>query len=101
MSNKVKNIGRKTSHNTFLMILSIHKTFDPTNIKIDEKSYKNIFIYYIRYVTIRDSKCVKTNSVNSLYHIFSKMKGYFEEINKNMYSILNPINSSKEKKLKI
>ena len=56
MSNKVKNIGRKTSHNTFLMILSIHKTFDPTNIKIDEKSYKNIFIYYIRYVTIRDSK---------------------------------------------
>ena len=78
MSNKVKNIGRKTSHNTFLMILSIQKTFDPNNIKIDEKSYKNIFIYYIRYVTIRDSNCVKINSVNSLYLILSKMDRYLE-----------------------
>ena len=101
MSKKVKNIGRKTSHNTFLMILSIQKTFDPNNIKTDEKSYKNIFIYYIWYVTIRDSKCVKINSVNSLYLIFSKMNGYFEEINKNMLLMLNPTNESKEKKLNI
>ena len=101
MSNKVKNIGRKISHTTFLMILSIEKTFDPNNIKIDEKAYKNIFLYYIRYVTIRDSKCAKINSVNSLYLIFSKMNGYFEEINKNKYLMLNPTNESKEKKLKI
>ena len=26
--------------------------FDPNNIKIDQMSYKNIFIYYIGYVTI-------------------------------------------------
>ena len=44
MSKKVKNIGRKISHNTFLMILSIQKTFDPNNIKTDEKSYK-IFLF--------------------------------------------------------
>ena len=50
-------------------------------------------------MTIRDSKCVKINSVNSLYLIFSKMNGYFEEINKNMYLMLNPTNESKEKKL--
>ena len=25
------------------------KGFDPNNIKIDEKSYKNILIYYIAY----------------------------------------------------
>ena len=28
------------------------KNFDPNNIKIDEKSYKNILIYYIGYVTM-------------------------------------------------
>ena len=46
MSKKVKNIGRKTSHNTFLMILSIQKTFDPNNIKTDEKSKIFLFTTY-------------------------------------------------------
>ena len=32
------------------------KDFDPNNIKIDENSYKNILIYYIAYVTIKNSK---------------------------------------------
>ena len=32
------------------------KDFDPNNIKIDEKSYKNILIYYISYVTMKDSE---------------------------------------------
>ena len=31
---------------------------------MDEKSDKNSFIYYIAYVTIKDWKYVKTNSVN-------------------------------------
>ena len=54
------------------MILSILKKFDQNNTKLDEKSYKNILIYYIGYVTIKDVKYVKINSVNSLYLIFSK-----------------------------
>ena len=29
------------------------KNFDPNNIKIDEKSYKNICIYYIGYVATK------------------------------------------------
>ena len=53
------------------------------NIKIDEKSYKNILIYYIRQVTIKVLKYVKTNKVNPLYLIISEPNGYFEEINKN------------------
>ena len=32
------------------------KIFDANNIKIDEKSYKNILIYYTVYTTIKDSK---------------------------------------------
>ena len=57
---------------------------------------KNILIYYIGYVTIRDSKCVKINSVNSLYLIFSKVNGYFQEVNKNKYLTLVPTNESKK-----
>ena len=79
------------------MILSIIKYFDPNNIKIDEKSYKNILIYYIGYVTIKDSKYVKINCVNPLYLIFSKVNGYFKESNKNNYLMLVPTNESKEK----
>ena len=56
------------------MILSI-KNFDPNNIKTDEKSYKINLIYYIGYVTIKDSKFVKINCVNLLYFISSKVNG--------------------------
>ena len=66
------------------------------NIKIDEKSYTNVLIYYIGYVIIKNSKYVKINGVNPLYLIFSKVNGYFEEINKNKYLTLVPNNESKE-----
>ena len=71
------------------------------NIKIDEKSYKNILIYYNEYVTIKDLKYVNINSVNPLYLIIKKVNGYFEEINGNKYLTLIPTNESKEKILKI
>ena len=51
-----------------------------------------MFIYYIEYVTIKDSKEVKINNVNLLYLIFSQVNGYFKEINKNKYSPLVPTN---------
>ena len=38
-------------------------------IKIDKKSYKNIRIYYIGYITMKDSDHVKINNVNPLYLI--------------------------------
>ena len=77
------------------MILS-KKNFDPNNIKIDEKLYKDILICYIGYVTIKDLKYIKINSVNPLYLIFSKVNGCFREINKNKYLTLVPTNKSKE-----
>ena len=33
-----------------------NKNFDPNNIKLDESLYRNILIYYIGHVTIKDSK---------------------------------------------
>ena len=81
------------------MILSIRK-IDSSNIKIDEKSYKNILMYYIGYVMIKDSKYVKINNVNPLYFIFNEVDECFEEINRNIYLMLVPTNESKEKSSK-
>ena len=46
---------------------------------------------------MKDLKYVKINSVNSLYLIFSKVNGYFQEINISKYLTLVPTNESKEK----
>ena len=70
------------------------KIFDPKNIEIGEKSYKNILIYCIVYTTIKDLKYVKINSVNSFYLIFSKVNECFEEINKNTYLAIVTTNES-------
>ena len=53
-------------------------------------------IYYIGYVTIKDSKYVKINNVNPLHFIISKANEYVEEINENKYLTLVPTNESKE-----
>ena len=97
MSNKVKDISIKNHTYCFFDDIINIKYFDPNNIKIDEKPFKNILIYYIGYVTIKDSKYVKVNSVNPLYIIINKVNEYFEEINKSKYLKLVPTNESKEK----
>ena len=42
------------------------KDFDPSLLKIDKKPYKNIGIYYIGYITMKDFDYLKINSVNPL-----------------------------------
>ena len=67
MNNKIKDIYIKNHTYYFFDNIINIKYFDTNNIKIQEKSYKNILIYYIAYVTVKDSKYVKSNSVNPLY----------------------------------
>ena len=95
--NKVKDIDVKNRTYCFFNDIINIKKFDSNDIKINENSYKDIFIYYIGYVMIKDSKYVKINSENPLYLIFRKVNGYFEEINGNKYLTLAPTNESKEK----
>ena len=97
MSNKLKDIDTKNHAYSFFDDIINIKNLDPNKIKTDEKSYKKIFINYIRYVTIRDSKCVKINGVNTLYLIINKMNEYLEEINGNENLTLVTTNESKEK----
>ena len=62
----------------------------------DEKFlHKNILIYFIGDVTIKDSKYMKINSVIPLYLITSKVNGNLEEINENKYLTLVPPKESK------
>ena len=62
------------------------KNFDPSLIKIDKKSYKNIGIYYIGYITIKSiSDYENINSVNPLYLVIGETDGYIEENNGNKY----------------
>ena len=63
MSNKVKKISIKNRTYYFFNDIFNIERFDPNNT--DEKSYKNILIYYIGYVTIK--KYLKIYSVNPLY----------------------------------
>ena len=93
MSDKDINIKNRTYYffDDFINI----RDLDPNNIKIDEKTYKNIFIYYIGYVTIK--KDLKMYSVNTLYLIFNKVNGYLKEITGNKYLTQVPTNESKEK----
>ena len=61
------------------------ENFDSQLLKIDTKSYKNIDIYYIGYITIKDFDYVRINNVNPLYLIIGKADGYTEEKNWNKY----------------
>ena len=71
------------------MIHSIFNIRDPFNIrdfgsillKIDKKSYKNIDIYNIRYITIKNDDYKNINKVNPLYLLIDKVDGYIEENN--------------------
>ena len=55
--------------------------FDPSPIKIDKKSYKNIGIYNIGYITIkRISDYQNINSINLLYLIIGEVDGYISSI---------------------
>ena len=60
MSNKFKDIDIKNRTYYFFNDINNIKMFDPNNIKTGEKSYKNILIYYIGYVTLKDFETCKS-----------------------------------------
>ena len=95
INNKVKDINIKNQIYYFFNDIINIENFDLNNIKIDENSYKNILIYYIGFLTIKEY--VKRYSVNHLYFIFRYANRYFEESNENKYLTLVPTIESKEK----
>ena len=59
------------------------KDFDSSLLKIGKKSYKNIAIYYIGYITKKDKYGI--NSVNPFYLIVHEVDGFIEEKEGNKY----------------
>ena len=56
------------------------KNFEPNLLKIDRKSYENIGIYNIGYITIKKiDDCENIYSVNPLYLLVNHESGYIEE----------------------
>ena len=64
------------------------KTFQSKLLKIDRKSYKDISIYNIGYITIKKiDDCEHIYSVNPLYLIIAHANEYIEEKGVNKYLI--------------
>ena len=60
----IKEINIKNRTYYFFDDIINIKDFDSNLLKIDKKSYKNIDIYYIGYITMKDFDYVKVNSVS-------------------------------------
>ena len=70
--------------------------FDPNLLKIDKKLQKNIDIYYIGYIIMKNSDYVKINGVNPLYLIIDEVDGHFEIKCGNKYLILDSTEKRKK-----
>ena len=66
-------------------------------LKIGKKSYKNIGIYNIGYITIKKiDDCENIYSVNPLYLLVNHANGYIEEKGENKYLIFDSKDENKE-----
>ena len=71
--------------------------FDARLLKVGKKDYKEIDIYYIRYVTVKIiANCNNINSVNPLYLLINEMIGHFEEKNENKFLVLDDVDENKK-----
>ena len=71
--------------------------FDSSLLKLDKKSFKNIDIHYIGYITIKkfdDYEIIY--SVNPLYLIIGEVDGFIEEKNKNKNLVFDSTDGNKE-----
>ena len=66
------------------------ETFDSNMLKLDKKSYKNLDIYNIGYVTIKKiGYGYDIDSVNPLYLRIYNANGYIEEISEDKYLVVD------------
>ena len=72
------------------------KDFNLSLIKIEKKSYKNIGIYNIGYITIkRTDDYENIDSVNPLYLMIGKVIGHIEKNNGNKCLVFDSSDESK------
>ena len=73
------------------------ENFDAKLLKTDKKSYEDIGIYNIGYVTKKKiGNCVNINSVNPLYLGITRANGYIEEKGANKYLVFDSTDQNKD-----
>ena len=94
---KVKQIEIKNRIYYFYNDIINIKEFNSNLLKIVKKSYKDIDIYYIGYITIKKiGDCENIYSVNPLYLIIGKVDGHIEENNGNKYLVFDSTDENNE-----
>ena len=98
----IKQINIKNRTYYFYNDITELENFDSSLFKIDKKSYKDIGIYNMGYITIKKvGDCKNIYSVNPLYLCVNHAPGYIEEKGVNKYLIfdsmeLHSIDENKE-----
>ena len=73
------------------------KTFDAGLLKIEKKSYKNVGIYNIGYITIKKvDDCENIYMVNPLYLLVNHANGYIDKKGVNKYLKFDSRDGNKE-----
>ena len=94
---EVKQINIKNRTYYFYNDIIDLKNFDARLLKIDKKSYKNIGIYNIEYITIKKIDDYENiYSINPLYLIIDHASGYIEEKEMNKYLVFDSTDENKE-----
>ena len=94
---EIKQIAIKNRTYYFYNDIIDLKDFDARLLKIDKKSYKNIGIYNIGYITIKKIDDYENiYSVNPLYLIIDHASGYIEEKGVNKYLVFDSTDENKE-----
>ena len=93
---QVKEINIKNRTYYFFNDMINTEVFDQNLLKIDKRSYKNIDIYCIGYITIKkivdyENSC----SVNPLYLIIGDVDGHIEEQNGSKYLVFDSTNENR------
>ena len=93
----IKEINIKNRTYYFYNDIIDIKTFDSNNLKLDKKTYKDLDIYNIGYVTIKKiGYGYDINSVNPLYLRINNVNGYIEEKNEDKYLVFDDTYENKE-----
>ena len=93
----IKEINIKNQTCYFYNDIIDIKTFDSNNLKLAKKTYKDLDIYNIAYVTIKKiGHDYDVNSVNPLYLHIDNASGYIKEINEDKYLVFDVRDENKE-----
>ena len=92
----IKETNIKNRTYCFFDDIIIIKSFESNLLKIDKKSYKNIDIYYIVYITMKDFEYGNILSVNHMDLPIGEVDGSIEGKYGNKYLVFASTDESKE-----